>query len=58
MSSKEVLEEMKEIRAYWHRNDFQVESHIHKRYAELRKLRHARVRELYETDRVMFGPQS
>ena len=58
MNPKQVLEEMKEIRAYWKRMDFQAPDHVHKRYAELRQLRYARVRELYATDRVMFGPQS
>lgn len=48
MKSSEVMKEMKELRAEWHRNYFQLTKEQHKRYLELRKLRYERVKELQE----------
>ena len=46
MKSSEVLKQMKSIREEWHRNDFQLTKEKKQQYAELLKLRHARVKEM------------
>jgi len=46
MKSSEVLKQMKSIREEWHRNDFQLTKEKKHQYAELLKLRHARVAEI------------
>lgn len=48
MNSSQVLKEMKEIREEWKRNYFQINKEKNKRYAELLKLRYARVKEMQE----------
>lgn len=48
MKSSEVLQQMKELRQEWHRNNFQLTKEQHKQYRDLLKLRHERVKELKE----------
>tara|TARA_R100000005_G_C4986065_1_gene194402 strand:+ start:1106 stop:1285 length:180 start_codon:yes stop_codon:yes gene_type:complete len=55
MNSSSTLYELQELKKLWRNQSFYFSQEQKKRYQELTKLRHARVKELYENDMV-FKP--
>lgn len=53
MSPSDVLKEMMEIKKQWRINTFQATPEMQRRYAELKKMRRARIAQLNEEGRVI-----
>ena len=52
-----VLKEMRELRESWRKQGFSYNVEQQKRYNELLKLRHERVKWFHDNDRVQKGPK-
>ena len=52
-----VLKELKELKEAWRKQSFSYTQDQQKRYKELMKLRHERVKYFYDNDMVQKGPK-